>query len=139
VKFTAKYEIQIENEKTFQVAKRIIGPRGLYMKSIIGQCQGLLRNNEKITQGEFLKLRLRGKGSGFLEGPQKRECQEPMHLCVSSKYFEVYNLACKYVEELLQRVYHDYEEFCLRNGYQVESLGIKRFEDIDDTATDKNA
>lgn len=42
------------------------------MKSIIVQCQGLVKNFEKITQGEFLKLRLRGKGSGFLEGPQKR-------------------------------------------------------------------
>lgn len=36
MKFTAKYEIQIENEKSFQVAKRIIGPRVLFFK---------LRNN----------------------------------------------------------------------------------------------
>jgi len=133
VKFTAKYEIQIENEKSFQVAKRIIGPRGFYMKSIIVQCQGLVKNFEKISQGEFLKLRLRGKGSGFLEGPQKKECSEPMHLCVSSKYFEVYNLACKHVEDLLQRVYQDYEEFCLKNRRPIEPLNIKRFEDHDET------
>jgi len=60
-----------------------------------------------------------------------------MHLCVSSKYFEVYNLACKYVEELLQRVYQDYETFCLKNGYRIEPLSIKRFEDIDES--DKTA
>lgn len=55
-----------------------------------------------------------------------------MHLCVSSKYFEVYNLACKYVEELLENVYQDYEEFCLKHRRPIESLTIKRFEDHDE-------
>jgi hypothetical protein len=33
-----------------------------------------------------VKLRLRGRGSGYKEGPEKRESQEPLHLCVSSKH-----------------------------------------------------
>lgn len=39
---------------------------------------------------DFVKLRLRGQGSGYKEGPEKLESNEPLHLCVSSRYLEVY-------------------------------------------------
>lgn len=34
-KFTCRYEIQIENEREFQVARRIIGSKGCNMKKIL--------------------------------------------------------------------------------------------------------
>lgn len=34
-KLTCRYDIQIENEREFQVARRIIGPKGCNMKKII--------------------------------------------------------------------------------------------------------
>ncbi len=34
-KLTCRYDIQIENEKDFQVARRIIGSKGINMKKII--------------------------------------------------------------------------------------------------------
>lgn len=69
-KFTCKYEIHFENQRLssdFSLAKRIIGPKGSNMKNIIEQCFQGRRFNP-----DCLKLRLRGKGSGFREGPNRR-------------------------------------------------------------------
>ena len=46
---------------------------------------------------EVLKLRLRGKGSGYKEGPDQQESTESLHLCVSAKDELVYSLACQKV------------------------------------------
>jgi hypothetical protein len=66
-KYTCRFDIQIENEKEFQVAKRIIGSKGAHMKNIIELCSSGMKYGK-----ESIKLRLRGKGSGFKEGPQKQ-------------------------------------------------------------------
>jgi len=88
-KFTCKYEVQIENEKDFQVARKIIGPKvkilwselglnvsskGCNMKKIIELCQGYMKALDvgSQNQSDLLKLRLRGKGSGFKEGPGQK-------------------------------------------------------------------
>jgi len=72
---------------------------------------------------------LRGKGSGFKEGPEQRESEEPMHLCVSSKYLEVYNMACQLVEELLNNLYREYDNYFRKSGRKFHtSLKIKRIE-----------
>jgi hypothetical protein len=129
IKFTCKYEIQIENDRDFQVARKIIGPKGCNMKKIIEICQNYVKNPSLIYQNDFLKLRLRGKGSGFKEGPDQRESEEPMHLCVSSKYLEVYNMACQLVEELLNNLYREYDNYCRKSGRKFHtSLKIKRIE-----------
>ena len=56
----------IENDKNFQVAKKIIGSGGCNMKRII---ENTIRNRGK----DLLKLRLRGIGSGYKEGPDHKE------------------------------------------------------------------
>lgn len=48
------------------------------MKKILDQCCD--------KQSQVVKLRLRGKGSGYKEGPTKQESNEQLHLCVSSKF-----------------------------------------------------
>ena len=59
-KYTCKFEIQIENDKAFGVTKKIIGSKGANMKRIVDTC---------ASAGEStVKLRLRGKGSGYKEG-----------------------------------------------------------------------
>ena len=55
-----------------------------------------------------LKLRLRGRGSGFKEGPNNKESTENLHLCISAKNKEVYDLACEGVERLLNKIYNEY-------------------------------
>ena len=57
------------------MARRIIGSKGCHMKRILEEC---LANNENKnttneTANELLKLRLRGRGSGYKEGPEQQE------------------------------------------------------------------
>jgi hypothetical protein len=131
LKYTCKYEIQINNEKDFQVARRIIGPKGYNMKRVIEMCQKRINNPSISNQTDFLKLRLRGYGSGFKEGPEKRESEEPLHLCISSKYPDVYQMACQYVEELLQTIYQEYKFFCKRTGKKgADNLQIRCIESV---------
>jgi len=49
-------------------------------------------------------------------------------LCVSSKYLDLFNLACKLVEELLQQLYEDYKKYCEKKGLNNPQLEIKRIE-----------
>ena len=87
VKYTGRFDIQIENEKDFQVARRLIGSKGCNMKRIIEVCS---KNAPRGIQNDIVKLRLRGKGSGFKEGPRQEESKEPIHLCISSKFYDKY-------------------------------------------------
>ena len=82
-KYTCKYEILIPNDKEFQVARRLIGSKGCNMKRILNEC----KSNNNINDN--IKLRLRGRGSGYKEGPQNKESDEPLHLCISAKNQEV--------------------------------------------------
>lgn len=68
-KFTGRFDIQIENDKDFQVARKLIGSKGSNMKRIIEMCK---RGMGTEMAADAVKLRLRGKGSGFREGPMKR-------------------------------------------------------------------
>jgi hypothetical protein len=104
-KYTCRFEIQIENDKDFFVAKKIIGQKGSNMKKIVSR-----------TGSADAKLRLRGRGSGFLEGAQKQESQEPLHLCVSCKDYVGYRSAIVQVEALLNEIYDEYRDFCQMRG-----------------------
>ncbi len=108
VKFTGRFDIQIENEKDFQVARRLIGAKGCNMKRIIEVCS---KNAPRGMQNDIVKLRLRGKGSGFKEGPRQEESKEPIHLCISSKFLDKYQLACTMAHDLLTNVYEEYKRY----------------------------
>lgn len=69
IKYTCRFEIQIENEREFQVCRKIIGPKGINMKQIIEYCCNNTHNTEENPYfNDQIKLRLRGKGSGYKEG-----------------------------------------------------------------------
>lgn len=68
-KYTCKFEIQIENDNEFQVARRLIGAKGCNMKKIVELCA---RDREGKFIPDAVKLRLRGRGSGYKEGPYNR-------------------------------------------------------------------
>lgn len=79
------------------------------MKRIIEECsEGF---DQSINPYEIVKLRLRGKGSGFKEGPNQLESDDPLNLCISSKYKEKYDYACSEMEYLLKKVYEEYKHF----------------------------
>ena len=106
-KYTCKYEILIPNDKEFQVARRLIGSKGCNMKKILNECK---QNNNNI------KLRLRGRGSGYKEGPQNKESDEPLHLCISAKNQEEMKKACSLVDDLLNKIYEEYKKYCIKNN-----------------------
>ncbi len=63
--------------------------KGQNMKNIINNCSACYQNFEiidNVDKQDIVKLRLRGQGSGYKEGPDKIESNEPLHLCVSSRY-----------------------------------------------------
>lgn len=116
-KFTCRYDFSIDCDNNFQLAKKIIGAKGCNMKKIIKLTEDETVNNYKGPSSD-VKLRLRGRGSGFKEGPNKEESNEPLHLCISTKSFKTYQVACKHVETLLNDIAEEYEAF-LRRGRNV--------------------
>jgi hypothetical protein len=101
------------------------------MKNIVETC----KNSSILSMGESVKLRLRGKGSGYKEGPEMKgkiklilESEESLHLCVSSKYIDLFNLACKLVEDLLLQLYEEYKKFSEKKGFHYQKLEIKRID-----------
>ena len=109
-KYTCKYEILIANDKDFQIARRLIGKQGCNMKNIINECKSSPNESDKI------KLRLRGRGSGYKEGPDNKESDEPLHLCISSKSPEDMKKACLLVDDLLNKIHEDYKDYCQKNN-----------------------
>ena len=105
-KYTCRFEIPADVEKDFGIARRIIGQKGINMKKIVSS----------LHSADAAKLRLRGRGSGFLEGPLKQESNEILHLCVSCRDAESYRLVLSEVTTLLEDVYRQYAEWCHERG-----------------------
>lgn len=124
-KYTCRFELLVDNDKEFQIARKLIGSKGCNMKKIVETCGG--------NEVNEVKLRLRGRGSGFREGPNKLESDDPLHLCVSSKHYDKYQQACQLVQELLNSVFDEYKKFCqkanktaLQKIYVVKEEGISK-------------
>jgi len=109
-KYTCRFLIGIDNDKEFQVARRLIGSKGSNMK--------------KIVQQTDAKLRLRGQGSGYFEGSGQKESSEPLQLCISCTNVEGYKTAVRLTEELLRKVHDEYRGFCRDNNMAIPDLQI---------------
>ncbi len=105
-KYTCRFEIPGDMDREFGIAKRIIGQKGANMKRIVSSLPSL----------DAAKLRLRGRGSGFLEGPFKQESNEALHLCVSCRDSESYALVIREVTNLLEDVYRQYDQWSAERG-----------------------
>ena len=127
-KLSCKFYIQIENDPDFQICKRIIGADGINIKRIIDFTS---KGGNGTYIMDSVKIRLRGKGSGYKEGPYNRESDEMLNLCVSSKYVDKYRKACSLVQELLINIYEEYKRFCERSGkVPNNNLTIQKIENI---------
>jgi hypothetical protein len=59
------------------------------------------------------------------------ESDEPLHLCISSKFMDRYKIACNLVSELVQSVYEEYKKFCEKNNRTpVSCLAIRKEENL---------
>lgn len=100
-KSQCQFVIGIEEEAKFRVARRILGSAGANVKAIAEQTGA--------------KLRLRGRGSKFLEGPEQEESRDPLMLCLSVPNRSGYETARQIVWELLERVYAEYDDFLVKH------------------------
>ena len=142
IKYTCKYEILIPNDKDFQIARRLIGSKGCNMKKILEECKKIQKYSNKSKQNfnntnnnfknnnnfenENVKLRLRGQGSGYKEGPKNEESSEPLHLCISTRTKELMKKACELVNELFNKIYEEYKKHCNKLGINpISKLAVK--------------
>ena len=101
-KYVCNYIVQIENDNFFMVTKRIIGKNGCFLKKILQE--------SCIKYGDFsTKIRLRGKGSGYIDKISKTESDdEPLTLSVSSLNYPTYYNCCLLIDNLMNKIYDDY-------------------------------
>lgn len=59
IKYTCRFDIQIDNDQEFHVARRIVGAKGCNMKRIIEVCS----KGTSDPNGDYVKLKLRGRGT----------------------------------------------------------------------------
>merc|ERR1740138_1516436 len=78
-----------------------------------------------IVQETGAKLRLRGKDSGYLEGSNNEESQEPLHLCVSCTDYQGYQVAKKMAMDVIQSTLQEYKTFRLNAGLECPKLHVK--------------
>jgi len=115
-KHQCQFFIGIEEEPKFRVVRRIIGTAGANVKYIAEQ------------SGPDTKLRLRGRGSKFFEGPEKQEAPEPLMMCVSVPNRAAYEVVTRLVREQLERVYDEYDNFRMSNGQSALRLRVRMHE-----------
>ena len=104
-KYVCNYAVQIENDNMFMVTKRIIGKNGCFLKKILQE--------SCIKYGDYsTKIRLRGKGSGYVDKGSNSSCDnEPLTLSVSSLNYPTYYNCCLLIDNLLKKIYDDYFEY----------------------------
>ena len=107
-KYVSRYIVQIENDKNFPVTRMIIGNSGKLLRDII--VENCIKYDDYTT-----KIRLRGKGSGYKEGPKNEESNDPMELCISSLNMFSYIRCSNEIENLLKKVYYQYYLYQINN------------------------
>lgn len=110
-KYQCQIVIGIEEDNKFRVVRRMIGSGGENMKNIYVKSQA--------------KLRLRGRGSKFLEGENQQESTDDLMLCISAQDKAGYEKAKVMASELIQGIHHSYRAFCYKSGKVCPDLVLE--------------
>lgn len=113
-KFQCQISVGIEEDSKFRVVRRLIGSGGSNMKN--------------INEHSGAKLRLRGRGSKFLEGDEQKESTDDLMLCLSTQDKEGYETAMRMASELLEGIHRSYRAFCAKVGQECPDLTIQLHE-----------
>ncbi|CAE8598264.1 unnamed protein product [Polarella glacialis] len=114
-KFVGYFDLGLEDDDEFCLVKRVLGKGGQNMRSIAGECSA--------------KLRLRGIGSGFLEGREAREASMPLQVHISCNDLDNYMKAIGQVGTLLKDLYKHYRRYATSKGMTTPELKM-RFEEL---------
>lgn len=111
-KTQCQFIIGIEEENKFRVVRRILGKAGQNMKH--------------IAEETGAKLRLLGRGSGFLEGPvgSQQESADPLMLCISAPDKASYEQSKKLAGDLLEDIYTQYRQHCRKVGQLAPNVHL---------------
>ncbi|CAE7323791.1 unnamed protein product [Symbiodinium sp. CCMP2456] len=101
--FEGFFVVGIEGDHTFKVVNRIIGKDGWNMRSISSECNA--------------KVRLRGRGSSFLECGE--EADIPLQIDIICTCFSNYVAAVDEVAALLRELYKHYRRYCRSTGMET--------------------
>lgn len=112
-KSICRFFVGIEDDSDFQVCRRLIGPGGENMKRI-------------TSEATEAKIRIRGAGSKYLEGPDQKESNDPLMICVSATSQKHFERAVSQVETLLEKVHGQYRVFCRSKGLRSPALSVHR-------------
>eukprot|EP00602_Paraphysomonas_sp_CaronLab_P001533 CAMPEP_0185030436 /NCGR_PEP_ID=MMETSP1103-20130426/17406_1 /TAXON_ID=36769 /ORGANISM="Paraphysomonas bandaiensis, Strain Caron Lab Isolate" /LENGTH=646 /DNA_ID=CAMNT_0027565573 /DNA_START=216 /DNA_END=2154 /DNA_ORIENTATION=+ len=82
----------------FGVRKRLLGPQASKIHAVV---------NEFGSQ-QTIKVRLRGIGSGFREGPNREEAPEPLHFVVSVNEEQLLQPVCASVQKVIDSARSEY-------------------------------
>ncbi|CAE8608631.1 unnamed protein product, partial [Polarella glacialis] len=114
-KFVGYFDLGLEDDDEFCLVKRVLGKGGHNMRSIAEECSA--------------KLRLRGIGSGFLEGREAREASMPLQIHISCMDLDNYMKAIGQVGTLLKELYKHYRRYATSKGMTTPELKM-RFEEL---------
>lgn len=109
-KFICVFQIGLEDDQEFCLVKRILGKAGNNMRRIAEECAA--------------KVRLRGIGSGFLEGSDGKEANMPLQLNVSCTDYSNYAQAVDRVATLLKDLYKHYRRYARSKGMEPPDVKI---------------
>merc|ERR1712176_815379 len=112
-KSICRFLVGISEDSEFQVCRRLIGPGGENMKRI-------------TAEAPEAKIRIRGTGSKYLEGPDHEESRDPLMICVSASSQRDFEIAVSRIETLLATVQTDYRNFCKSRRLPVPVLAVHR-------------
>jgi len=76
-----------------------------FRKRLLGNgAEKVHRIVDEIANNNTLRIRLRGIGSGYTEGPSRQELPEPMHFNISAEDPHILFLAIQRVQQLIHSV-----------------------------------
>jgi len=110
-KFLCVLSIGLEDDDPeFALVKRLFGRAGANMIDIVEGCPGA-------------KLRLRGLGSGYLEGTWKQEANIPLQLHVSCTHLGSFTQAVSKTSALIQSLHTHHRRYLRAKGGPTEQTG----------------
>jgi hypothetical protein len=101
----------IASDGPFKAAKVLIGRGG--------------QNMRQIAEATNAKIRVRGKGSGHLEGPNNAESSDPLMCCISCPESRGYEEAKVRVTRIFEQMFTQYRDHCKKQGKNVPELHMQ--------------
>lgn len=94
------FQVTQRDVKEFQLVPRLIGRKGANMKRIADACN--------------VRIRIRGRGSGFMEEHKMLEANIPLQMALSADDFAGYEKARGMLTEVLDAMAGRFEQYCLQ-------------------------